>query len=131
MLHVRTADSRAGYKSTPGQTGFQSIQVTILETSRTHKLQTPCSVVVAHAAASHVAASHAAARPPAAGPPAAAPAAASPAAVGPTAASLAAARPPAATTAAIDTPVPAQSILLGLALEHAHPPLPSVCQALW
>ena len=119
MLHVRTADSRAGYKSTPGQRGFQSIQATFLQTRPNLQPLTQCSVV-ARAVASHAAVSHAAARPPAAGLPAAAPAAASPAAVGPTAASLAAARPPAATTAAIDTPVTAQLLLLGLALGYAH-----------
>ena len=120
MLHMRTADSQTGYKSTLGQRGFQNIQATFLQTRPTLQPLIPCSVVVAHVAASHAAASHAAARPPAAGPPAAAPAAASPAAVGPTAASLAAARPPAATTAAIDTPVTAQLLLLGLALGDAH-----------
>jgi hypothetical protein len=117
MLHVRTADSRAGYKSTPGQRGFQSIQVTFLQTRQTLQPLTQCSVV-ARAVASHAAVSHAAARPPAAGLPAAAIAAASPAAVGPTAASLAAARPPASSKAAIHTPVPDQPVLIILALEH-------------
>jgi hypothetical protein len=100
-------DSWAGYKKTPGQRDFQSIQATFLQNRPTLQPLTPCSVVVAHAAASHAAASHAAAGPPAAGLPAAAPAAASPAAVGPTAASLVAARQPATTTAAIHIPVPA------------------------